>query len=342
VTIAVTPRPREMSFEKAQQLLELATFVAGRRMGVTLDDVGERFSTSRRTAQRIMHALETQFPDTESGFDEDGHKRWRLQTGALRDLLMLTSDELAALDLATETLERSSLGVEAAELRRLREKIMALVPRSKIARLETDHEALLEAQGLAARPGPSARIAPQIASIISQALKSSQRLTIVYHSHGSAKPTARIVEPYGVLIGIRRYLVARPKADTGGPLRYYVAERIQSAELTGESFVRDPGFDINQHAQKAFGAFQNDAEYDEVVWKFKPDAASHARAFLFHPTQVLQDLPDGSLIVRFKASGHLEMCWHLYTWGDRVEVLAPDVLRKMVEPYRRTDFPGLP
>lgn len=81
-----------MSFEKAQQLLELATFVAARRLGVTLNDVGERFGISRRTAQRIMHALEAHFPDTESAFDEDGHKRWRLQTGALRDLLTLTSD----------------------------------------------------------------------------------------------------------------------------------------------------------------------------------------------------------------------------------------------------------
>jgi predicted DNA-binding transcriptional regulator YafY len=73
-----------MSFEKAQQLLSLATFVASRRMGVTLDDVVERLAISRRTAQRVMHALEAQFPDTEAGFDEDGHKRWRLQTGALR------------------------------------------------------------------------------------------------------------------------------------------------------------------------------------------------------------------------------------------------------------------
>jgi predicted DNA-binding transcriptional regulator YafY len=121
-----------------------------------------------------------------------------------------------------------------------------------------------------------------------------------------------------------------------------VAERIESAELTGESFVRDPSFDINQHAQKAFGAFQNDAEYGEVIWKFKSDAASHARAFLFHPTQVLEDQPDGSLVVRFRASGHLEMCWHLYMWGDHVEVLAPEALRKMVETYQRSDFLALP
>src|SRR3984885_15667081 len=149
-----------MSFEKAQQLLELATFVAARRAGVTLDDVVDRFSISRRTAQRIMQALELQFADTESRFEDDRRKRWRLQTGALRDLLTLTSDELAALDLSIETLERNALGVEATELRRLREKILALVPRNKIARVETDHEALLEAQGLASRPGPAARIAP--------------------------------------------------------------------------------------------------------------------------------------------------------------------------------------
>src|SRR5690242_3053683 len=146
-----------MSFEKAQQLLELATFVVARRTGVTLEEVGERFGISRRTAQRIMHALETQFPDTEFGYDEDGHKRWRLQTGALRDLLTLTPDELAAFDLSVETLARNALDVEATALRRLREKILALVPRSRIARVEADHEALLEAQGLACRPGPAAR-----------------------------------------------------------------------------------------------------------------------------------------------------------------------------------------
>jgi hypothetical protein len=59
--IAVTLRPLVMSFEKAQQLLELATFVVARRLGVTPDEVGERFGISGRTAQRIMHALEAHF-----------------------------------------------------------------------------------------------------------------------------------------------------------------------------------------------------------------------------------------------------------------------------------------
>src|SRR5690606_23825569 len=100
---------------------------------------------------------------------------------------------------------------------------------------------------------------------------------------GESKATERVVEPYGVLIGIRRYLVARPKSDPDGPLRHYRAEKIEAAELTGETFQRIPGFDIHRHARKAFGAFQNDAEYGEVVWRFAPEAASHARSFRFHP-----------------------------------------------------------
>jgi predicted DNA-binding transcriptional regulator YafY len=54
------------------------------------------------------------------------------------------------------------------------------------------------------------------------------------------------------------------------------------------------------------------------------------------------DEPDGSLLVRFRASGHLEMAWHLYTWGDSVQVIAPDRLRDMVEGHRRGDFTALP
>lgn len=44
---------------------------------------------------------------------------------------------------------------------------------------------------------------------------------------------------------------------------------------------------------------------------------------------------------RIKASGHLEMCWHLYSWGKSVEVLQAAALREMVHSHRR-DFDALP
>jgi len=51
--------------------------------------------------------------------------------------------------------------------------------------------------------------------------------------------------------------------------------------------------------------------------------------------------PDGSLDVKFRAGGLLEMAWHLYSWGDQVEVIAPEALAKLVAPARQK-WPALP
>lgn len=79
-----------------------------------------------------------------------------------------------------------------------------------------------------------------------------------------------------------------------------------------------------------------------MTWRFTPEAAPTARQFVFHPGQDMHEDADGSLIVRFTASGHMEMAWHLYQWGDQVEVIAPQGLREMVHLYRRSDFAALP
>ena len=58
-------------------------------------------------------------------------------------------------------------------------------------------------------------------------------------------------------------------------------------------------------------------------------------AFHFHLTQVLQPQADGSLLLRFTAGGALEMCQHLVTWEDAVEVLEPAFLRRKLADWAR-------
>ena len=160
--------------------------------------------------------------------------------------------------------------------------------------------------------------------------------------NGRHKRCAFCSGSYGLLTGLRRYLVARPEEDPSGPIRLYVVENIRAAKPSKDHFERDADFNLQAFANRAFGVFQNEEEFGEVVWRFSPGAAIHARGFEFHPAQVLEDQPDGSLIVRFFAAGHLEMCWHLYLWGNHVEVLAPEQLRDLVHGHRRSDFPSLP
>jgi predicted DNA-binding transcriptional regulator YafY len=77
--------------------------------------------------------------------------------------------------------------------------------------------------------------------------------------------------------------------------------------------------------QRSFGVWQE--ELYDIVWRFTPEAAADARLYLFHPTQVMTDEPDGSLTVSFRAGGLREMCWHLFRWGAQVEIMSPPELR---------------
>lgn len=331
-----------MAFAKADQLLDLATMVRAHRSGVTLAQVEERFGCSRRTAQRMVHTLELRFPDVVADHGDDGLKRWRMRGAGLRDFLSLEADELAALDLAIAQLGRDGQAREARLLGRLKDKILALVPDARAGRVETDHDALLEAQGFVARPGPRPRVDEAVSEVIAEALKACLIVEIDYKARTDAAPRRRAVAPYGLLSGARRYLVARPEGDASGPVRTYRLDSVAAATLTTRGFDRPRDFDLQAFAQRAFGLFQNDREFGEVVWRFAPRAAEQAEGYLFHPRQTVTREPDGSLLVRFEAAGHLEMAWHLYAWGDAVEVVKPARLRQLVESHRRDDFESLP
>ncbi|QHL92054.1 WYL domain-containing protein (plasmid) [Sphingomonas changnyeongensis] len=329
-----------MSFAKGQELLKLA-MMATRRSGVSLEEIVEEWGCSHRTAQRMTDALQTAFPQTEAQDGEDRKRRWHIHARAIAPLLTPSADELAALSTAIAQLQTHALEAEAALLRQLQSKVRALLPPGAGTRLAVDEEALLEALGHAARPGPRPASDHEVNAAISEALKGPFLLRIAYRKRKQDSPSERIVAPHGLLLGVRRYLVARDTAKKGRKLQHYRVEEIYSAEVLPESFELEPGFNIRAHAEKGFGSYESEAEHDDVVWRFSPDAADHARRFVFHPTQQIDEEPDGSLIVRFRASGHLEMCWHLYSWGKSVEVLQPARLREMVQGHQR-DFAALP
>lgn len=330
-----------MSYAKAADLLKLA-MMATSRQGVCLQDVEDEFGGVRRTAQRMITALQEVFPATDPYVGDDGKHYWRLPSRAVAPLLTPSAEELVGLRSAMAELERADMHGEALQLRRLEQKVRALIPSDRTLRLATDEEALLEAMGFAARPGPRPALNAAVDAAISDALKGPFEVRIHYRSRTEVKPTWRIIEPLGLLLGSRRYLVGIDTAKRDGRYRHYRVEDIDKAEVRSKSFAYPAAFDLRTYATKAFGSYHDDREYCEIVWKFSAAAADRAARFQFHPSQVTELQADGSMIVRFTASGFLEMSWHLYAWGDDVEVLEPSELAAMVHPYRRSDFVALP
>jgi len=331
-----------MSYLKADQLMQLATLMSSRHRGVTLDQVKEEFDVSHRTAQRMMRAIEQQFPEVQTSNDEQGHKRWRIGEITFKDLITVKAEELAALELGIKHLQRDGLKLESHELEILRDKIKALIPRAKL-RIEADHDAILEAQGFVARPGPRPKMDQDVYVALIEAIKSCRFVTFSYKSVSDKSMKQRYVAPYGFLSGIRRYLIAYdPKDKRGSVLKTYRVDVIENVKVSDEYFTRPQDFDLQAFADQAFGVFQRDGTQEDIVWRFIPEAAPHAAGYLFHPSQTEEYLPDGSLIIRFRATGLLEMAWHLYTWGDKVEVVEPKALRDMISKHKRSDFPAMP
>ncbi len=331
-----------MSYSKADQLLQLATLVSSRHLGVTLDDTSDKFSVSHRTAQRMMRALEIQFPDVTSFDGNDGRRRWRLTNNHLLDLIALSAEELASIDIGIRYLEHGGLGPEAQYLRQLKDKVLALIPRSK-ARLEPDYDALLEAQGFIARPGPRPRINEHVHTKLVEAIKSCHYIDIQFTNPDTQEDQHKHIAPYGFLTGARRYLVANDPNDERGPtIKTYRIDHISDVNIVDGYFERPAAFSLQSFANSAFGIFRRNEDVADVIWRFQPQVAQRALQYQFHPNQTEEIQSDGSLIVKFKSAGLIDMAWYLYAWGDKVEVISPDALKDMIRGHQRTDFFAMP
>jgi predicted DNA-binding transcriptional regulator YafY len=200
---------------------------------------------------------------------------------------------------------------------------------------------MMLANGFACRPGPATRIQKQHLEALFNALVHPSMIEITYTSARNPEPRTKRVEPHGVIVGTRHYLLARD-GPADRQFKQYRLDRISKIQGTATLFVRDPDFDIETYSTFAFGSYFSEEEHGLVRWRFSPRAAPVAREFVFHPTQVLTDIPDGSLVVEFTASGWVEMAWHLIIWGNDVEVLDPPELTTILDEVRRGEVKVLP
>jgi predicted DNA-binding transcriptional regulator YafY len=211
----------------------------------------------------------------------------------------------------------------AALLREVSTTLKVVMRPDALRRAEPDIAALMEAEGIAMRPGPRPVIAPGVLPALRRAILGMQLVVVRYAGSDEEKPAARILCPYGILYGGRGWLVAH--VDELPEMRLWRLNRIVSIDLLDRGFARREDFDLAAYAAQSFGVFQE--EPIDVVLRFEADASDDAAGWLFHPSQSIEQEPGGALIVRFRAGGVQEMCWHLFTWGTAVTIVAPEELR---------------
>jgi predicted DNA-binding transcriptional regulator YafY len=314
-----------MRYEPAKRLFRLAILLAGRRVGLSLDEMAKELGIGRRTAERLRDTLIDIFPQLDSYDDDERVRRWRLPQGALVDIAPPRPEALAAVDVAAREFERHGEPDRADLLREASSILRAFMNPAALTRTETDVAALMESEGTAMRPGPRPKYPPRLLSTVRRAILGIQLIAVRYANPVHGEPQTRILCPYGILHGGRGWLVAH--AEGLPEMRLWRLDRIVSVDLLERSFTRQD-FDLNAYAAQSFGVFQEPPM--DVVLRFTPEAADDAEGWLFHPSQQTERTENGSLIVKFRVGGAKEICWHLFTWEDGVEILGPEQLRTMM------------
>lgn len=322
-----------MRYEKLEALLRVALDMRGSAEGISLEEIQHGYRVSRRTAERMRDAIERVFPQMEQANPGEVPKRWRIRSGPIANLAGISTEELSALTTAALLAKRDDVADLSARLETLSAKLKSLIRPDAARRIGPDLEALMEAEGIALRPGPRLAIPNILLEELRHAILACRKVRLHYRARGTGKLSRQLVCPYGFLYGNRHYLVAYSLGQGTSDYRLFSLANIEKLEVQESPFRRRKDFSLQRFAERSFGVFQEDPL--DVVWRFSAQAAADARQFLFHPTQVFEDQSDGSLVVRFRAGGALEMCWHLFTWGNQVQIVEPKRLQAMLRQQLR-------
>lgn len=147
----------------------------------------------------------------------------------------------------------------------------------------------------------------------------------------SDRPTAqeRIIAPYFLEVSRSEpaaYVVAHDRLRDA--IRTFKVERIQSAELLPERYEIPEDFDVYKWLESSWGIINEDEV--EIRLRFTPAISRRVSESVWHHSQILEELPDGGVLLKMRVGGIREIKSWIMSWGAEVEVLAPDELRANV------------
>ena len=156
---------------------------------MTLADIRDEFSVSRRTAERLRDAVEATFGPLETVDADSGDRRirWRLRSPALHPFIQVSPEELADLEATVGSLDRGGLTERAARLRDLKVKLRAASRRPSGEEFDVALASLMEAEGLAMRAGPREYLEDGLLSLVRSAIMARRKVEFDYLSRGTGR-----------------------------------------------------------------------------------------------------------------------------------------------------------
>lgn len=196
-----------------------------------------------------------------------------------------------------------------------------------------DVQSSISNRSIYASPCSQTEPVSEVVDCLADSIERSKRVSVIYCSQRSGETKSLFIDPYALVFRRHNwYLIAF--SHSHGRIIQLKLVRIVKAKTNGESFQLPHDFSVDSFYAKSWEMWTGDEE-QLVRVKFSPRVARIIKETKRHPTQELQDTPDGGVIFSAKVSGIEEISFWILSWGGNAEVIEPDDLRKQINETAR-------
>ncbi len=291
------------------------------RFPTYLEDLARDLEVSTRTVRRDLKVLETAgiFLDWEHDPDT-GRTRVKLPQHVRVPQVAFTIGELLSLHFSSHLLR----GLEGTPMKRGIDAAMRKIERAvPVDALEYAGHAR---RALVSKSGPLRNYRKHAHTIetVQKAVWGRRKLEIVYRAYGRAHTDHHVVHPYSLaFVEQSYYLIAF--SELRGAMRHFLIDRVEKALLRREKATVPEDFDADEYLSRSFGIYREDRTF-EVRVEFAAKIVAWVKEREWHPTQKLESLPDGRLLLSMTVDGLEDVMRWVLAFGSAARVLAPPEL----------------
>ena len=164
--------------------------------------------------------------------------------------------------------------------------------------------------------------------ILQGAILESKTVFADYHSLSSDNRCERYIDPYHLRFQEGAWY-CMGFCHLRKEIRMFAMDRFKELKFTDRKFKRDKNFNIEAYLAHSLN-LERGSVRREVTIAFDSFAARWVRERRWHDSQLLDEKPDGSVILHLTVSGLNEVKRWIMTFGSHAEVLAPIDLRQEI------------
>jgi predicted DNA-binding transcriptional regulator YafY len=295
------------------------------RHGASIDGLARDLDVTTRTIRRDLAALQ------EAGFalyderDDAGRVRWRLDGQVLHGLESgFTLSELCALYLSRNLLE----AVAGTPFQRDLTNAFARLEKMLSPRMRQFLDRLPSV--LAAKAGPRSSTDETSRDVVAQLLESTLHFrvaTMRYHSVSSRRVKDYVVHPYRLAFaqGALYLLAYVPEYSA---IRTFAVDRVSAVSLEKQTFTPQQAVGDDVFAN-SLGV--NTGPAARVELEFDAPVAPYVKARVWHPSQQVQEHPDGRLRLMMDVCHDWALRSWILSWGPFARVVSPAPLAREIK-----------